>query len=35
MLAEPFALQQGKVAAPNTPGIGLAWDPDAVARYRV
>lgn len=35
ILAEPFSVRQGHVAAANTPGIGLTWDMDAVKRYQV
>ena len=34
ILAEPFKLQDGHLAIPEVPGNGLAWDADAVARYR-
>ncbi len=35
ILAEPFPVRQGSVAAPDTPGAGLAWDMEAVKRYQV
>ena len=34
ILAEPFKLQDGHLVIPEVPGNGLAWDSDAVARYR-
>ena len=34
ILAEPFKLQDGHLVIPDVPGNGLAWDADAVARYR-
>lgn len=35
LLAEPLKVVNGTVAAPNRPGLGLAWDEDAVKRYRL
>jgi mandelate racemase len=35
ILAEPFAVADGHVVIPNRPGNGLAWDADAVKRYRM
>ncbi|HEY8642226.1 MAG TPA: enolase C-terminal domain-like protein [Candidatus Dormibacteraeota bacterium] len=35
VLAEPLQVVEGQVSAPDRPGIGLAWDPAAVARYRL
>jgi mandelate racemase len=34
IVAEPFALSHGSVVVPNRPGNGLAWNEDAVKRYR-
>ena len=34
VLVEPFALENGQVIIPNRPGNGLAWNEDAVKRYR-
>ncbi len=34
ILAEPFALEDGRITVPDRPGSGLAWDEKAVARYR-
>lgn len=33
VLAEPFRLEAGHVTAPERAGLGLSWDPEAVARY--
>lgn len=35
ILAEPLAVEDGTLTAPERPGIGLAWDEAAVARYAV
>lgn len=35
LLQEPAEVVDGAVRACDGPGVGLAWDPDAVARYRV
>jgi mandelate racemase len=35
VLAEPFAVADGRVVIPDRPGNGLAWDADAVRRYRM
>lgn len=35
VLAEPLAVVNGQVVAPERPGTGIAWDEDAVARYAV
>jgi mandelate racemase len=35
VLAEPLQVVDGQVAARDRPGIGLAWDPAAVERYRL
>jgi mandelate racemase len=35
ILAEPLAISSGMVAAARGPGTGIAWDEDAVARWRV
>jgi mandelate racemase len=33
-IAEPFALKDGHLIVPNRPGNGLAWNEQAVKRYR-
>jgi mandelate racemase len=35
ILAEPFAVEDGHLIIPDVPGNGLAWDDDAVERYRL
>jgi mandelate racemase len=35
ILQQPLAVRDGHVAAPDLPGIGIAWDEAAVTRYRV
>jgi mandelate racemase len=35
ILAEPLRVIDGHVTPPNRPGAGLAWNQDAVARYRM
>jgi mandelate racemase len=35
ILAEPLPVREGCVAARETPGVGLAWDMDAVKRYQI
>ena len=35
LLAEPYPLVNGTIAPPARPGLGLEWDPEAVARHRV
>jgi mandelate racemase len=35
ILKEPVTLKDGHVVIPQTPGIGVAWDEQAVERYRV
>ncbi|MEP7105978.1 MAG: enolase C-terminal domain-like protein [Chloroflexota bacterium] len=35
VLAEPARVVEGRVTAPDRPGIGLAWDTAAVERYRL
>jgi len=35
ILEEPFAVADGHVTIPDRPGNGLAWDADAVRRYRM
>ena len=35
ILQSPLTLHDGAVTPPDRPGNGLAWDADAVARYRV
>lgn len=34
VVAEPFALVDGHLVVPNRPGAGIAWNEDAVRRYR-
>jgi mandelate racemase len=34
ILAEPFALADSALTVPNRPGAGIAWNEDAVRRYR-
>ncbi|WP_424630265.1 enolase C-terminal domain-like protein [Bradyrhizobium sp. SYSU BS000235] len=35
ILEEPLQIKDGKAIIPNRPGNGLAWDKDAVAKYRL
>jgi mandelate racemase len=35
ILAEPLRIQGGAALAPQRPGNGLAWNPEAVERYRM
>ncbi len=35
ILAEPFGLADGHLMIPDVPGNGLAWDEEAVRRYRL
>jgi mandelate racemase len=35
ILAEPMKIADGHAVIPEDPGNGLAWNPDAVARYRI
>ena len=35
ILAEPLKIVDGHAVIPDRPGNGLAWNPDAVARYRI
>jgi mandelate racemase len=35
ILAEPLVVQDSHVIVPSTPGTGIRWDEDAVARYGV
>ena len=35
ILAEPLRVVDGRVQAPDRPGSGLAWNEEAVARYRM
>ena len=35
ILKEPVTLKDGQVVIPETPGIGMAWDEQAVERYQV
>jgi mandelate racemase len=34
VLEEPARVENGHVVVPDTPGVGIAWDEKAVARYR-
>ena len=33
LLAQPIRVEDGHVTAPETPGLGLKFDPDWVKRY--
>jgi mandelate racemase len=35
LLVEPLRIDDGFALVPERPGNGLAWDPDAVKRYRM
>ena len=35
ILAEPLKVEDGHALAPDTPGIGISWDEEAVQRYLV
>jgi len=35
ILANPLRIEGGRAAVPDTPGTGVAWNEDAVARYRI
>ena len=35
ILSEPLTVTDGHVTASSKPGTGLAWNDDAVARYRI
>ena len=35
ILAEPLKVEDGHALAPDTPGIGISWDEEAVRRYLV
>jgi mandelate racemase len=35
VLQRPFAVKDGMIEIPHTPGAGVEWDEDAVARYAV
>jgi mandelate racemase len=35
ILAHPFEVRAGQLVLPDVPGNGLAWDEEAVARYRM
>ena len=34
VLAEPFKLENGQAMIPAKPGCGIAWNEDAVKRFR-
>ena len=34
LLLEPFSLVDGRIAPPARPGLGIDWNPDAVAKHR-
>ena len=34
ILAEPFRLADSRLTVPDRPGAGVAWNEDAVKRYR-
>jgi L-alanine-DL-glutamate epimerase-like enolase superfamily enzyme len=34
IVAEPFVVKNGHVVIPDRPGSGLAWNEDAITRYR-
>ncbi len=34
IVAEPFEVKHGQVIIPDRPGNGLAWNEDAIKRYR-
>jgi len=35
ILAEPLTIRDGRAVIPDRPGVGIAWNEDAVARYLV
>jgi mandelate racemase len=35
ILAEPFFIHQGSITVPERPGIGIAWNEEAVRRYQI
>jgi mandelate racemase len=35
ILQEPLEIADGQAVVPDRPGSGLAWDDDAVRRYRL
>jgi mandelate racemase len=35
ILAEPLSIDQGHISIPERPGIGIAWNEDAVRRYQI
>jgi L-alanine-DL-glutamate epimerase-like enolase superfamily enzyme len=32
---EPLVIRRGRIAVPSKPGLGVAGDPEKIARYRV
>ena len=34
VIREPYAIRDGKLHIPDRPGLGIAWDEKAVAKYR-
>ncbi|HSD00109.1 MAG TPA: enolase C-terminal domain-like protein, partial [Casimicrobiaceae bacterium] len=34
ILARPFEVREGRLVIPDVPGVGLAWDEDAVRAHR-
>ncbi len=35
ILAEPFAVKDGRIIVPDRPGLGIAWDEKAVAKFAI
>jgi len=35
LLQRPYEVEQGMLKIPDVPGVGLAWDEEAVERFRV
>jgi mandelate racemase len=33
ILAEPYRVENGQIIVPDRPGLGIAWNEGAVARY--
>jgi len=34
ILARPFEVREGRLVIPDVPGVGLAWNEDAVRAHR-